>query len=231
MNTWSETIILSKPLRDVRLVAPQLASECPTVTGQNDIPQKVRVAEHQDSSHSRASSAQSSPMVRKAEDQDQLHAAYDRGRIDGEKSVSEQLIKQRNETNELFRGIMTSLSQAVPQVIHDTENMVVSLALEVAQKLVADMPISAEMVEAAIQDALGQVEGTAQVTVRLHPADLEILQNSNSLLMENGLGSTEFRFLGSPEVSRGGCLVLTRFGVVDARRETKFDLLKRSLLP
>ena len=106
-----------------------------------------------------------------------------------------------------------------------------AVALEVAQKLVAEMPISAEMVEAAIQDALGQVEGTAQVTVRLHPADLEILQNSNSLLLENMQGATEFRFLGSPEVTRGGCLVQTRFGVVDARRETKFDLLKQNLLP
>jgi flagellar assembly protein FliH len=214
MNTWSETIILSKPLREVRLVGAQLASECPTITGaQTDVPQKVFAP---------------APMP---ENQDQLHAAYDRGRIDGEKSVSEQLIRQRAEMNELAQGIMTSLSQAVPQVVRDTENMLVSLALEVAQKLVAEMPISAEMVEAAIQDALGQVEGTAQVTVRLHPADLEILQNSNSSLLESSQGATEFRFLGSPEVSRGGCLVQTRFGVVDARRETKFDLLKRNLLP
>ncbi len=213
---WSETIILSKPLRDVRLVGAQLASECPTITAvQSNVSHKVPAP---------------APLPAQ-ENQDQLHAAYDRGRIDGEKSVSEQLIKQRNEMNELFQGIMTSMSQAVTQVVRDTENMLVSLALEVAQKLVAEMPISAEMVEAAIQDALGQVEGTAQVTVRLHPADLEILQKSSSSLLENSQGATEFRFLGSPEVSRGGCLVQTRFGVVDARRETKFDLLKRNLLP
>jgi flagellar assembly protein FliH len=93
------------------------------------------------------------------------------------------------------------------------------------------MPVSASMVEAAVQDALGQVEGTAQVTVRLHPADLELLQNTQSSLLLSGEGSNDFRFLGSPEVTRGGCLVQTRFGIVDARRETKFDLLKRSLLP
>ena len=40
----------------------------------------------------------------------------------------------------------------------------------------------------------------------------------------------DFRFLASPEVTRGGCLVQTHFGTVDARRETKFDLLKRTLL-
>jgi flagellar assembly protein FliH len=162
--------------------------------------------------------------------QDPWQASYDLGRIDGEKALSEQLFKQRAETHELCQGLLNSLRQAVPQVIHDTESMMVSLALEIAQKLVSNMPISASMVEAAVQDALAQVEGTAQVTVRLHPSDLELLQNANSSLLPSGAGADEFRFLGSQEVTRGGCLVQTRFGVVDARRETKFDLLKRNLL-
>lgn len=195
MNSWSETITLAKPLRDVLLAVPKSPA---------------------------ASSAPTAP--------DPWQSSYDLGRIDGEKALSEQLLKQRAETHELFQGLMTSLRRAVPQVVHDTESMMISLALEVAQKLVADMPISAAMVEAAVQDALGQVEGTAQVTVRLHPADLELLQSAHSSLLLAGEGANDFRFLGSPEVTRGGCLVQTRFGMVDARRETKFDLLKRNLL-
>jgi len=196
MKSWSETITLPKPVRDVLLAVPN------------------------------------SPAARGAQPaQDSWQASYDLGRIDGEKALSEQLLKQRVETHELFQGLLASLRQAVPQVIRDTESMMVSLALEVAQKLVANMPISAAMVEAAVQDALGQVEGTAQVTVRLHPADLELLQNAHSPLLVSGESANEFRFLGSPEVTRGGCLVQTRFGMVDARRETKFDLLKRNLLP
>jgi flagellar assembly protein FliH len=95
---------------------------------------------------------------------------------------------------------------------------------------VANMPISAELVEAAVHDALVQVEGTTQVTIRLHPADLESLQKAQSPLLGSTDSPNEFRFLGSPEVTRGGCLVQTRFGTIDARRETKFDLLKRNLL-
>ncbi len=196
MNSWSETITLPKPLRDVLLAGAKAPETAATPSAQ-----------------------------------DPWQASYDLGRIDGEKSVNEQLLKQRAETHELFQGLLTSLRQAVPQVIRDTENMLVSLTLEVAQKLIANMPVSAAMVEAAVQDALGQVEGAAQVTVRLHPADLELLQNSQSPLLTSGDGANDFRFLGSPEVTRGGCLVQTRFGTVDARRETKFDLLKRNLLP
>jgi flagellar biosynthesis/type III secretory pathway protein FliH len=162
--------------------------------------------------------------------QEQWHASFERGRIEGEKALSEQLLKQRAEVHELLQGVLNSLRQAVPQVIRETESVMVSLALEVAQKLVADMPISVPMLEAAIRDALAQVEGTAQFTVRLHPSDLELLQKSGSPILTVADGASEFRFLGSPEVGRGGCLVQTRFGTVDARRETKFDLLKRNLL-
>jgi flagellar assembly protein FliH len=127
-------------------------------------------------------------------------------------------------------GVLDSLRNSVPQILRDTENTLIALALSVAQKLVADTPISAAMVEAVVRDALTQVEGTAQFTVRLHPTDLELLQKTCSPLLASGDGAKEFRFLSSPEVTRGGCLVQTHFGTVDARRETKFDLLKRTML-
>jgi flagellar assembly protein FliH len=158
-------------------------------------------------------------------------AGFEAGRIEGERALGEQLVQQRAELHALISGVLGSLRQAVPQVVHDAENMVVSLALEVAQKLVSEMPISVPMVEAVIRDAMAQVEGTAQFTVRLHPADLELLQKSGSPLVSGSTdGSGDIRFLGSPDVTRGGCLVQTRFGTVDARRETKFDLIKRTLV-
>jgi len=165
-----------------------------------------------------------------ASHQDSWQAGYEQGRIEGESRLNQQLIAQRGELHELMNGTLESLRQAVPQVIRDTENVMVSLALDVARKLVSDMPISVPMVEAAVHDALKHVESSAQVTVRLHPADLELLQKAGSPLLASPEASKDFRFLSSVEVSRGGCLVETRFGTVDARRETKFDLLAKSLL-
>lgn len=194
MNSWSETIRLPKPLRDVR----------------------------------RAEASPAPPPAQEAAFKAQLEESYQRGRADGEKALNEQLLKQRAEMQELLQGVMASLRQAVPQVVRDTENTLISLALAVAQKLVADIPISAAMVEAAVRDALTQVEGTAQFTVRLHRADLDLLKGSKSPVLTEADGK-QFRFLPCSEVTRGGCVVETRFGTVDARRETKFDLIKRSL--
>jgi flagellar assembly protein FliH len=162
-----------------------------------------------------------------------IRAAREEGRAEGERALSEQLVKQRAEMKEVLESAAVALREAVPQIVRDTEQHLVALTLQIAQKLVSDMPVSVEMVEAVVRDALSQVEGTAECHIRLHPADLELLRTMNSSLLasETGeQGAATLRFHGSPEVTRGGCLVQTRFGIVDARRETKFDLLQRSLL-
>lgn len=168
---------------------------------------------------------------RPADWEQQLKAVFEAGRIEGEKALGEQLIRQRSEVKTLLDGVVKSLRASADQVISDTEQHLVALALEIAQKLVADMPISGELVEASIRDALLQVEGTADFHVRLHPADLALLEKMHSSLLEPVDEAKTVRFHSAPEVTRGGCLIQTRFGVVDARRETKLDLLKRSLLP
>ncbi|MEO8427910.1 MAG: FliH/SctL family protein [Verrucomicrobiota bacterium] len=161
---------------------------------------------------------------------DREQVAYERGRQDGERMLSEQLVAQRSELLELQRGVFESLRNAVPQVVHDCENALVSLAMEVAQKLVAGLPVSSEMVEGAVQEALSQVEESTEFNVYLHPDDLDTLKRANSPLLSLHGGGERTHFHNSNDVSRGGCLVQTRFGVIDGRRETKFEALKKSLL-
>jgi flagellar assembly protein FliH len=156
-------------------------------------------------------------------------AAYENGRRDGERALSEQLLKQRNETVELQSGVLNSLQQALPQLIQENELALISLALESAQKIVAGLPVDAQMVEAVVREALQQVEDTAEVTIQLHPDDLALMKDNNSPLL-NGLPETgPLRFISSPEITRGGCLVQTRFGLIDARRETKLEQLRKAL--
>jgi flagellar biosynthesis/type III secretory pathway protein FliH len=52
--------------------------------------------------------------------------------------------------------------------------------------------------------------------------------NSPLLLPQGRPDRVEFR--PRPEVSRGGCILHTRFGVIDARRETKIESLRDALL-
>jgi flagellar assembly protein FliH len=166
---------------------------------------------------------------REAMSRDDLRASYERGRLDGERALSEQLIRQRAEVMELQTGVLTSLREAIPQVAREGERTLVALALEAAQKIVCGLPVSAEMIEAAVKEAIAQVEDSAGFTVQLHPEDLALLERTNSPLLLPQGGDERIRFQPSAHVTRGGCVVQTRFGVIDARRETKVELLRSAL--
>jgi flagellar assembly protein FliH len=155
--------------------------------------------------------------------------AYERGQRDGEHALSGQLLQQRNETVELQRGILDSLRRVVPQVVQEGETALLSLALEAAKKMVAGLPINAEMVEAVVREALQQVEDTAEIIIQLHPDDLALLRQHNAPVLAGLPETGPLRFIGSTEVTRGGCIVQTRFGLVDARRETKIKQLRQTL--
>jgi flagellar assembly protein FliH len=164
-----------------------------------------------------------------ARDRQREQAAYERGLGDGEKRLSEQLLRQRTEMLEMQNGVLASLRQAVPKVVRQSEAGVVQLALEVARKLVSDLPISAEMIEAAVRSALAQAESNAEIQIFLHPDDLALLERSNSPVLLPGPGNEALHFHSSAEITRGGCLVETRFGVIDSSRETKLKLIRQSL--
>jgi flagellar assembly protein FliH len=160
---------------------------------------------------------------------DREEASYQRGRRDGENALSQQLIEQRAEIAELQHGILESLSKAVPQVIKESEDALVSLALEAAGRIVAGLPISAELVEEVVREALRQAEDSAEIIVQLHAQDLALLRKHDSKILSGLPDSGALRFVASSEVTRGGCIVQTRFGLIDARREVKLEQLAQTV--
>ncbi len=156
-------------------------------------------------------------------------AAFEKGRHEGESSMREQLILQRNEMGSVLNGVIESLRNALPQLIQESETALIELALESASKVVAGMPVNAKTVDAVVREALKQVEDTAEVTIQLHSDDLALLQKQKAKILDGNPGSGPLRFVSSADVTRGGCLVQTRFGIIDARRETKLDQLREAV--
>jgi flagellar assembly protein FliH len=155
--------------------------------------------------------------------------AYERGRADGEKDLSGQMLQQRNELLELHQGVVESLRRAVPDVIQQTENTLMQLALECAKKIVAGIPITAELVEAVVREAVLQTKETAEILIQINPDDLALLRKNQSPILQGLPEAGPLKFIGSSEISSGGCLVQTRFGLLDARRATKIQQLQESL--
>jgi flagellar assembly protein FliH len=157
-------------------------------------------------------------------------AAYLRGRQDMEREIQDQLLCQRREFLALEQGVLESLRRVLPQVARDCESALRELCLEMARKLVADLPVTAELVERVVAEALGQVQETTEYHIYLHPEDLALLRRFRSKLVTGETAGRAWHCHAAPDISRGGCVVKTSFGTVDAQRESKLELIKKALL-
>ena len=164
-------------------------------------------------------------------------AAYERGKKDAEATLQGQLevmkteyaTEQQQKLADFFKNIQDDLGGQVPRMLQSLEKHVINLAADIAMKIVAGTPVDKSMVETVVKDALAKAEKDTDVVVLLNEADLELLSQADSELLQRTHGSSEVVFKAAPEVSRGGCLLETRYGTVDARSETKADVLKKAV--
>ena len=158
-------------------------------------------------------------------------ASYARGRREAEQAAAEELQRERAGFAQLRDGVLRSLGEGVATVARDSEAALIALTLAAARKLVAGLPITEEQVAAVVRESLAEIEDKAQIRVLLHPEDLALLEQGGSPLLSTNIGGDRMRLESSSEVTRGGCLVQTRLGVIDGRRETKLEMLRQALEP
>src|SRR5687767_6917744 len=72
-------------------------------------------------------------LVQDSQIQEREKRAYMQGKEDGQRELGEQLIHQRAELQGLQVGVLQSLQRAIPDLIRQSEPMLIDLALAVAQ--------------------------------------------------------------------------------------------------
>jgi flagellar biosynthesis/type III secretory pathway protein FliH len=136
---------------------------------------------------------------------------------------------QHNTTENLLDKIENKVQENVQERLRELEGELVEFAAEAAIRLVNGLPISTDILEASIIDALKHCENDIEVSVHLNSADLKMLKESGSELLSDSPHQRRVRYLKDEEVSRGGCLVETRCGVIDGRRETREKILRETV--
>ncbi|WP_206524140.1 FliH/SctL family protein [Lujinxingia sediminis] len=106
----------------------------------------------------------------------------------------------------------------------------VRLAFQIASRLIGEMlEMAPERVEQMVACSLELVRGKRQVLLRVHPEDLATLRAAEARL-SYVIGGAPVHLQADDEVARGGCLIETESGQIDARLQTQLDVLQAALL-
>jgi flagellar assembly protein FliH len=113
------------------------------------------------------------------------------------------------------------------QMIQQTERQMVDLALAIAHRILRrETSLDGDLIVAMARVALERLGDAGSVTVRLNPEDHRATVERHG----NDWAGTKVRVIADPAVSRGGCLVDSDFGFIDAGVEAQFDEVMRALI-
>ena len=116
-------------------------------------------------------------------------------------------------------------------LVADAEQDIVRLALAVAEKIIGrSLELDRELTLSVVAQAIESVRNQRELVVRVNPQDAELLRTSRRKLMDLIGRTKEIAVREDPEVERGGCVIETENGTVDAQLRTQLQAIEQVLL-
>ncbi|NLY52514.1 MAG: hypothetical protein GX063_06345 [Firmicutes bacterium] len=119
------------------------------------------------------------------------------------------------------------------RIIARAERDIAVLSLAIAEKIIKQkIEDDPAITLSVIRDVTERVQNAEQLSIRVHPYVLEIIDSLSQKGDEGTLGgkTSDCRWIPDAGVEPGGCVVETEFGRLDARLETRFLSVSQSLL-
>lgn len=160
---------------------------------------------------------------------DRDEAAYQRG-VDAARALADQeMVEFRADIQHLSEGVLTKLAHVEPTLVAQLRDALPGLAVEIARRLLAGYEPPAEVIARICEEALTEIFPEREnLELIVSPRDAALLQKFNPEWMQRYPG---LRLRAEPTLHPGDCQVRSRFGLTDARLETKLSALESSLSP
>ena len=153
--------------------------------------------------------------------------AFTKGYAQGERSGAEVAAQRGEAMLRRLTQTIDELSALRTETMRRSEQQVIQLAMAIARRMI-DREIATDrgLLVALARVALDRLGDQSAATIRLHPDDFAAIAAAGG-----GAGAdSSVTIVADPVVGRGGCLVQSDFGLMDASIESQFDELSRTLL-
>ena len=131
----------------------------------------------------------------------------------------------------LVQAMLGGFARQRREMLVELQPQVVRIAVEVARRVVRrELLTDPGMIGRTVQSALEQVAAASHARVRVHPLDAQVLQATIRELLPASDEAASVEIIPDGSIERGGCVIESDRGIVDARLETQFEEMQARLL-
>lgn len=157
-------------------------------------------------------------------------AAYEAGWREGEKAAQETLRRSWEEKLAVFERMIREFTKTREHNWQALQEPLVDLVFALAEKVIQREAERAPFVGETIERALLRLARRERVIVRVNPEECTLVRDMKDDLFRRIDGLEFLEVKEDPRVARGGCIVETQFGNVDARVETQMAILREEIV-
>lgn len=146
-------------------------------------------------------------------------------------------IRQRAREDGIAKGlaewneILARANQRAEQLEKTWEETMLRLSVRVAEKIIGqEVQLRPETIVSIVHEVLRGARPGKQLTIQVNEADVQQARTRIDRLKESLSASAEIQIVGSATVARGGCMVESELGIIDARLETQLKSLEDVLV-
>ena len=144
---------------------------------------------------------------------------YEEGKAAGEQQAAQYVQEALLKLNEIMI--------AFPQAVKKHEEKIVALAVEIASKIIQEeITLQPEIVQRTVETALRRVSDLEQVTVKVNPLDLDLILPKQDTFKQLVPDVQNFSIEGSHTIQRGGCIIETISGSINAAIGTQLSIVE-----
>lgn len=153
--------------------------------------------------------------------------AFAKGYAQGERAGIEAGAQRADAMLRRMAQTIDELAALRTRMLRETERQMVQLALTLARRIVhRELTLDPDLVGAMAHVALDRLGDSSPATIRLHPDDYATVTAARTAEWTG----TQVSVVPDASIARGGCLVESAFGLVDASVTSQLAELERALL-
>ena len=156
---------------------------------------------------------------------------FEAGKIEAAKIIRLEYEKKVQDIVKDLGSVAGEFSKEVERYNQEFDAAVVKLALAIARRIVdREIDVDEGSVLIRSREAIRKIIGVEKVKIHVSSSDEEYIREHRNELMSYADSLKEIAIEGDNKVERGGCIIESDLGNIDARISTQFEIVEEALL-
>jgi flagellar assembly protein FliH len=155
---------------------------------------------------------------------------YERGLSDGIRKGRELEKNETLQTLQAMSVIVKEMSALKKSTLENLEGEIVQLSLAVAEKVIhLEVTTNQEVIRGVLKEAIKNIGDRENMKIRVHPQDFQFMIEIKNDFLQSFDGIRNMTFAEDESIQRGGAIIETVCGEVDARLDQQYNEMKAAM--